>query len=116
MPLTLWSIVSIYYCSFLGDCAAGYYCTSGSWIPDPVNSTEGDICPLYHICPEGSDVPKQCDIGYYANNTGLSSCNLCIAGYICYPGVAPQLCPQGENEIQYRSDGVCCFHLLEVGF
>ncbi|CAC5381825.1 unnamed protein product [Mytilus coruscus] len=78
-----------------GDCDAGYYCTAGSWIPDPVNSTEGDICPLYHICPTGSDAPQQCAIGYYANNTGLSSCTLCIAGYMCYPGVAPQICPQG---------------------
>ena len=40
-----------------GDCAAGYYCTGGAWIPDPIdngdNETTGDICPLYHHCPEG---------------------------------------------------------------
>ena len=99
-------------CFVTGDCSAGYYCTSGAWIPDHINSTEGDKCPLYHICPTGSDAPVQCDIGYYANNTGLSTCSLCIAGYVCYPGVAPALCPQGKKLFHIIILFVCFFCLM----
>lgn len=89
--------------TFSADCSAGYYCTGGSWIPDPIDNSTGNICPMHHICVAGNDVPQLCQIGYYANNTGLSTCTLCIAGYLCYPGDAPVLCPQGLVELA-RSD------------
>jgi len=39
----------------VGDCAPGYYCTGGSYTDTPyANSTGGgDVCPLYHFCPQG---------------------------------------------------------------
>lgn len=77
-------------------CSAGYYCSGGAWIPDPVDNTTGNICPQFHYCPEGADSPTLCDIGHYANTTGMSACLLCLAGFICYPGEAPTICTKGK--------------------
>ncbi|XP_062606170.1 multiple epidermal growth factor-like domains protein 6, partial [Saccostrea cucullata] len=78
-----------------GDCSAGYYCTGGAWIPDPIDNTTGNICPIHHVCTAGSDTPKTCSIGYHANSTGMSACQLCMAGFLCSPGTEPALCPMG---------------------
>ncbi|XP_023933458.1 uncharacterized protein LOC106181652, partial [Lingula anatina] len=80
-----------------GLCSAGYFCTGGAHLPEPLdNSTTGGICPQHHICVNGTDTPSLCPAGYYANNTGLWECTLCIAGYLCLPGQAPVLCPRGQ--------------------
>ena len=64
---------------------------------DPFNATEGDICPQHYYCPSGSDTFYLCEAGYMANNTGMEECELCTAGFLCVPGEAPRICPQGLN-------------------
>ena len=91
-------------CTFVGDCSAGYYCTGGAWIPDPVDNTTGNICPQHHICKAGADTPKTCPIGYHANSTGMSDCQLCMAGFLCRPGSEPALCPLGKQETTFSSN------------
>ena len=81
-----------------GDCDPGYYCLGGAYIPDPIDNVTGNICPLYHYCSGGTDVAQLCEQGMFANNTGMSACDLCIAGHLCYPGEAPRICPQGERK------------------
>lgn len=83
-------------CVIVGECSAGYYCMGGAWIPDPVDNVTGNICPQHHVCKAGSDTPKTCSIGYHANSTGMSDCQLCMAGFLCSPGSEPALCPLGE--------------------
>ena len=80
---------------FSGDCTQGYYCIGKAFDPEPIDNVTGNICPEHHICPTGSDLPQTCPIGYSANATGMWECQLCIAGYLCKPGTAPELCPQG---------------------
>ena len=77
------------------ECDPGYYCTGGAYLPNPNDNTTGSICPQHYICPQGSSEPQACPIGYYANNTGLWECSLCLSGFICYPEEAPRVCPQG---------------------
>lgn len=89
-------------CVIVGDCSAGYYCTGGAWIPDPVDNVTGNICPQHHVCKAGSDTPKTCSIGYHANSTGMSDCQLCMAGFLCSPGSEPALCPLGEYPRQWQ--------------
>lgn len=81
-----------------GLCLPGYYCTGNSSLPDPADGLTGNICLMHHFCPGGSSIPQKCSIGYFANNTGSSACLLCIAGYLCYPGEAPRICPRGESK------------------
>ena len=85
----------------LGPCDPGYYCTGGAYITNPINNSTGDICPQHYICPGGSDLPRSCPIGYYANQTGMYQCELCLAGYLCYPKQAPTICPMGQYCIMY---------------
>ena len=40
---------------------------------------------------------------YMANNTGLSTCTLCSAGFFCVPGEAPRVCKEGEQTFNYLS-------------
>jgi len=42
-----------YYClgqSHKNFCTAGYYCSINSFVPAPVASDLGDVCPVYHYC------------------------------------------------------------------
>ena len=69
-----------------GDCLAGYYCNGSAILPNPVNETYGDVCPLGHYCPTGSSYPIACDPGYYSdryNNQNESNCVACTAGMYC---------------------------------
>ncbi|WAR09797.1 hypothetical protein MAR_034873 [Mya arenaria] len=79
-----------------GDCDPGYYCNNGSHIANPVDGIIGDICPIHHYCPTGSDLPKTCPTGMMANSTGNFECALCTPGFLCYPNTEPQICPQGQ--------------------
>ena len=75
-------------------CPAGYACPTGdtmepcnpgSYCPnnDVISSTSGYICPESHYCPSGTADPIPCPLGYYQNQQGSVSCNLCEAGYFC---------------------------------
>ena len=55
----------------------------------------GDICPLGHYCPQGSDRPLPCNNATYMNDTGAAECLDCPAGYKCVTGVEPDPCPAG---------------------
>lgn len=48
-----------------GDCAAGYYCTSGAIISNPVDQYYGDLCTAGHYCETGSAWPEPCPPGTY---------------------------------------------------
>eukprot|EP01135_Chromosphaera_perkinsii_P006890 Nk52_evm45s621 gene=Nk52_evmTU45s621 len=82
-----------------GDCTAGYYCTSGSIVPNPATVTAtGGPCPTAHYCPTGSSAPLECVAGTYSPSTTASICQPCPAGYFC-PVKSNQFltnnCPQG---------------------
>ncbi|PIK41162.1 hypothetical protein BSL78_21986 [Apostichopus japonicus] len=65
---------------------AGYYCTGGTSVSNPTDGTTGDICPMGHYCPEGSDAPLPCDMGYYLDATEESAetaCKICTKGFYC---------------------------------
>ena len=50
------------------------------------------------MCPLGSWTPTPCSAGWYSNETGLSECKTCPAGFYCDPSVStvvPLACPQG---------------------
>jgi len=48
-----------------GDCLAGYYCTSGAILRNPVDQPYGDLCTAGHYCEEGSAWPQPCPPGTY---------------------------------------------------
>ncbi|CAH1274241.1 Hypp5282 [Branchiostoma lanceolatum] len=77
-----------YYCSATGQqsptgpCNAGYFCTSGSQSPTPVDGA----CPEGHYCPEGSIIAIPCSVGTMnpdSHGTSQSDCRPCQAGYNC---------------------------------
>lgn len=80
-----------------GNCDPGYYCLGSAYISDPIDNVTGNICPPYHYCEGDTDVPLPCVTGKYANSSGSSSCDYCIAGFLCYAAEAPRICPQGKN-------------------
>ncbi|XP_077467726.1 uncharacterized protein LOC144083618 [Stigmatopora argus] len=70
-----------------GQCAAGYYCSSGASSPTPSDyGLTGDRCPEGHYCPWGSSTPLPCPVGYYSNRSGnsqTSDCLPCPRGFLC---------------------------------
>lgn len=58
-----------------GPCEAGFYCTGGSMLPNPMGGAVGNICPRGHFCPAGSSSPSPCPPGRFA-----SSC--CIPAFL----------------------------------
>jgi hypothetical protein len=110
-----------------GDCAAGYYCSGGSWTSAPVAQSFGDSCTAGHYCTNGTSVPIGCPAGtysssvgnravtdcipctpgYYCNSTGLTTpAGKCSAGYYCSSGaststpsdgITGDICQQGYN-------------------
>lgn len=66
-----------------GLCLAGYFCTSGAYLPNPVDGTTGNICQPGNYCPEGSPNVVPCPAGYYSTSTGLKSVQECTG---CDPG------------------------------
>ena len=49
-----------------GNCAAGYYCPSGTTTATPQTSK----CPIGHYCLEGSSTYTECPVGTWSNETG----------------------------------------------
>lgn len=82
-----------------GNCSAGWYCTGGSYMAEPVTSgNETSLsecsCPSVNYtggrcwpgtyCPTGSYYPVPCTGGMYCMDYGLSQPQgLCDAGYYC---------------------------------
>ncbi|CAG9331890.1 unnamed protein product [Blepharisma stoltei] len=99
-----------------GYCSQGYYCASGSTLPDNKNKQCGDgkyqpyynatsssdckTCPAGSFCWAGSAFPILCPAGTYSSaSTGSdSSCSSCTAGQYCPQGTASGSlldCPAG---------------------
>ncbi|XP_052778533.1 multiple epidermal growth factor-like domains protein 6 [Mya arenaria] len=78
-----------------GPCGAGHYCTSGALSANPtmlsasqcpagtVHPIVGDVCPIGHYCPEGTDNPIGCPAGTYQDLTTQDHCKDCPSGYYC---------------------------------
>ncbi|CAN0384375.1 unnamed protein product, partial [Ectocarpus sp. 12 AP-2014] len=123
------------YCAYngltepTGDCEAGYYCSGGAILSNPVDQVYGDECSAGHYCKEGSPWPVPCPLGTYfgaqvylktyctlcsagktCNSTGLTSPDLlCAEGYFCKLGASDPLpyCEAGE--------GLCTFGVCPAG-
>lgn len=99
------------YCNnglVLGNCSAGYLCTSGNWNPTPTNSscnlplssdTVGSVCPPGHYCVAGAPTAVPCPdntLRVPPGGTSLTDCIACPQGYRCYAGnPVPDPCPPG---------------------
>ncbi|CDJ50229.1 hypothetical protein, conserved [Eimeria brunetti] len=86
-----------------GPCAPGFYCSGGSTIPTPKDTTHGNICPKHKYCPAGSSAPTACPPGKYNGTTGMSYCPDCTAGFICsneQQTICPTggYCPSGQSQ------------------
>ena len=74
-----------------GLCDPGYYCTGGSWTPQPSNQNTleaavGGLCPIGSYCPRGSSSPKACPLGTFNSFPGMrtaSDCIPCTVGFYC---------------------------------
>jgi len=78
-----------------GDCAGGYYCTTGNSGPAPggnvtrgvTGSWEGSgRCPTGYYCPNGTAAPIACNAGKYNPNLGQNEeadCIPCPSGEYC---------------------------------
>ena len=69
-----------------GPCSAGFFCSSGAFIPNPTDDSTGNVCPTGNYCPEGTQTPSPCPAGTFMPNTGaevLSDCFACTAGQYC---------------------------------
>nr|XP_006821768.1 PREDICTED: multiple epidermal growth factor-like domains protein 10-like [Saccoglossus kowalevskii] len=90
-----------YYCLTSGQpnvtdqCDEGYFCSSAAYIANPTDGVTGDICPIGHHCPLGSERPIPCSNGTYMNVTGAAVCLECPAGYYCIRGDYPIPCEPG---------------------
>ncbi|KAL8456161.1 hypothetical protein Emag_000007 [Eimeria magna] len=99
-----------------GVCAAGYYCTGGSWTPTPAAEmlhpdtgeivNVGDICPPKTFCTQGASEPEPCPAGTFSEELGLVSedaCTVCAPGFGCvsagvqHPCAAGYFCLEGSD-------------------
>ena len=68
-------------------CLAGYQCTEGAKIPDPITdgtaNDGGSICDAGNYCPLGSELQEVCESGTYNPYEGQSECIECPAGKYC---------------------------------
>jgi hypothetical protein len=84
-----------------GDCDAGFFCSNGSSLPNPVALAFGDISPKGFYAPAGSAQPMPCPAGTYNPSEGkvtLSDCISCDVGHFCNSSglAAPTgVCPAG---------------------
>lgn len=97
--------------SVSGKCHAGYYCEQGSDTATPINQTYGDVCPVATYCPNGTDVPIQCDAGTFNDKVKQSECQNCTAGHYCPSNSSSQIpCPPGYwcEDMAERADKYAC--------
>lgn len=72
-----------------GPCQAGFFCSNGSSVANPVNQTYGDQCPAGYYCPAGASAPSACPAGTFSAQLrvgALAGCQPCSAGYYCPDG------------------------------
>ena len=92
-------ILTGYYCGSTGltqpsgPCTAGYYCTGGAVVANPLTSG-GTVCPQGYYCPQGTAEPEPCPRGRFNPSTqksNLTDCLPCSPGMFCNStgGVAP---------------------------
>ncbi|XP_070551430.1 uncharacterized protein [Ptychodera flava] len=90
-----------YYCLLPGQanvtaqCDAGFYCSEGAYEATPTDGVTGDVCPIGHYCPTGTEIPVRCANGTYMNTTNAVECLECPAGYYCINGDYPIPCEAG---------------------
>ncbi|EDV25654.1 uncharacterized protein TRIADDRAFT_55968 [Trichoplax adhaerens] len=95
--------------NYTGDCAAGYYCTSGvnMFVPSGAHTGIAGECPVGHFCPIGSAKPLGCSAGTYNSLKNQAQCLTCPSGYYCpenstshtdYPCPAGRYCPAGTTD------------------
>lgn len=71
-----------------GQCSAGHVCPLSGTTATPAGAyskaapTNAE-CPAGHFCETGTSVPTPCPVGYWQENTGQSTCNLCPEGKYC---------------------------------
>ncbi|KAF7241191.1 Sushi, von Willebrand factor type A, EGF and pentraxin domain-containing protein 1, partial [Varanus komodoensis] len=57
-----------------GPCFPGYFCSSGSSVPNPDGATNmdaGSPCPPGHFCPAGTKAPLPCPAGTFSDREGV---------------------------------------------
>lgn len=74
--------------SDLPDCAAGFYCASGSPTRYPYTDVDGDYgpCPIGYYCAEGTSSPTACPAGTFSYQERAISedyCLVCPPGFMC---------------------------------
>ena len=89
-----------------GDCEGGFYCVTSE------SSSNPNICPEGHFCPNATAFPHLCVDGTYQDEPGSSSCDPCPAGMYCttnktHPEICPagSYCPEGYGFPIFCSDG-----------
>ncbi|XP_062603182.1 uncharacterized protein LOC134264959 [Saccostrea cucullata] len=85
----------------VGNCQAGYYCTSGANSSTPTQDANANICPEGFYCPVGTVTSQSCPPGTFNPSTGrqaVGECTNCTGGYYCpdynMTAAGPQ-CSQG---------------------
>lgn len=94
-------------------CDAGYFCTVGSDIPNPIDleATKGDQCQPGYYCPTGSAEPTLCVAGTYEPRIASDECQECPIGYYCEEGCFKPIecqegyCPAGSSAPTLCEDG-----------
>lgn len=133
-----------YYCNSdalttpSGPCDPGYFCSSGSTNPRPLDSVANGPCPAGFYCPLNSSSPTPCppgtyspsmfnieegncllcDPGRHCNESGLTSpSGLCAEGYFCINGSSTSFplnipsgdtCPKGHFCLEGSSAPMQC--------
>ncbi|KAG2866757.1 hypothetical protein PC113_g2544 [Phytophthora cactorum] len=69
-----------------GPCLAGFVCSGGSPVANPMGQSYGYVCPAASYCPDGTGSAIPCPVGSFragAGGTSLVSCSLCPGGKHC---------------------------------
>lgn len=100
-----------------GPCDAGFYCTGGSVLPNPMDGAVGNICPRGHFCPAGSSSPSPCPRGRLDSSCCMPSFLLpALSGLLSSSESVPLFCspllfcteaclyvPQGAAAVSMKS-------------
>ena len=98
-----------------GECAAGYFCRSGSNEEEPdsyTNTGSGSPCPEGNYCLVGTIIPTPCPEGKFRKDKGgktVDDCKYCEPGYYCIPNdPVPKPCPTGAYCPEGSSNPLLC--------